>query len=104
MRVCLVHKRLPLTLSSLFVLMGCNGSLDVNALGCSSAPGPGAAASIEAEAVEAIAIRGADVHAALHATSIAKPCLGAEVGRLTKAISTALPAGGFASPFVGDWS
>ena len=43
---------------------------------------------IEAEAVEAIAIRGADVHAALHATPIAKACLEAEAGRSTEANPT----------------
>jgi hypothetical protein len=71
----------------------------LNALGCSSAPGPGAAASLEAEAVEAIAIRGADVHAALQATPIAKACLEAEVGRLTKAISTRFARGRLCKPF-----
>ena len=51
----------PFTLSSLFVLIRRSGSPDVDALECSSAPKPGAAASIGAEAVEAIVIRGGDV-------------------------------------------
>jgi hypothetical protein len=60
----------------------------VNARECSSAPELGAAASIEAEAVEAIANRGGDVHAAVHATLVAKACLEAEAGRSTEAIPT----------------
>ena len=47
-----------------------------------------AAALLEAEVDKAIATCGGDVRAALRATLIANAYLEAEIGRLTKAIST----------------
>jgi hypothetical protein len=60
----------------------------VNASERSREPDADAAALLEAEVDEAIAICGGDIRAALRATLVANAYLEAEVERLTEAIST----------------
>ena len=57
-----------------------------------------AAASIEAEVDEAIAVCGGDARAALRAALVANAYLGAEVERLTEAISTGFARGQLRKP------
>ena len=57
-----------------------------------------AAASIEAEVDEAIAVCGGDARAALRAALVANAYLEAEVERLTKAISTGFARGQLRKP------
>ena len=65
---------------------------------CSSEPEADPAASIEAEVDEAIAVCGGDARAALGAALIANAYLGAEVERLTEAISTGFARGQLRKP------
>jgi hypothetical protein len=69
------------------------GSPDVNASKRSIAAEPDAAALLEAEVDEAIALCGGDMRAALRATLIANAYLESEVERLTEAISTGFARG-----------
>jgi hypothetical protein len=75
-----------------------NGSPGVNASECSSEPEADAAASLEAEVDEAIAMCGGDARAASRATLVANACLEAEVERLTEAISTGFARGRVRKP------
>jgi hypothetical protein len=69
-----------------------------NASECSSEPEADAAALLEAEVDEAIAMCGGDARAALRATLVANACLEAEVERLTEAISTGFARGRVRKP------
>jgi hypothetical protein len=75
----------PLTFCSLFVLIDPDGDASERAMEETDA-----AALLEAEVDEAIALCGGDARAALRVTLIANAFLEAEVERLTEAISTGL--------------
>ncbi len=64
----------------------------------SQEPDADAAALLEAEVDEAIAICGVNARAALRATLVANACLEAEVERLTEAISTGFARGRIRKP------
>jgi hypothetical protein len=70
----------------------------VNASECSSEPEADAAALLEAEVDEAIAICGGDARAALRAMLVANAYLEAEVERLAEAISTGFARGRIRKP------
>ena len=70
----------------------------MNASERSQEPDADAAALLEAEVDEAIAICGGDIRAALRATLVANAYLEAEVERLTEAISTGFARGRIRRP------